>query len=350
MKSHFLALHIPFLVLCLLLIFAVPVQGGTWKVYTERTGWFSKGPLPSNTVQTLWTDGQNLWVGTYEGLVKFNGEKWSPVYKGNYWKVKHGKPIGYKGNVPEIPDNRVNCIEYVGDKIWFGTDKGIITYDTQRGTWEPQVFHFKTWDNGYIQVLFKEHNRVWIGNWGTGLAYYDLLQEKLKVISFNEGFKGKLITGITLFNQALWVGTLDGGMNRLNLHTGNWINRRTDNSDFPSNAIKAMAATEKPIPQIWFATDKGVLRFIPSEEKSSMSMIFTGEHFKLPSDDITALLIDNEDIWVATRAGLCRYSDREWITISLPHQVSGYRITSIIKYKDALWFGFQHGGVASYLP
>jgi ligand-binding sensor domain-containing protein len=86
-------------------------DGTTWTVYDE-----SNSDIPSNYTEVLFIDDENIWVGTSEnGLVKFDGSQWTIFNKAN----------------SRISDNNIESIivDKNGTK-WFGTLwKGVVFYN-----------------------------------------------------------------------------------------------------------------------------------------------------------------------------------------------------------------------------
>ncbi|MDP7421506.1 MAG: hypothetical protein QGH40_06490 [bacterium] len=347
MRYRFLPIHFAIYCFVLLSLAVQPVSGKSWETFSNSKGMFKQGPLPSDTVQALWTDGTVLWVGTHEGIIKFDGKSWSPAYFGNYWKIKHRQAEGYTGNVEAIPDNRINSILGIGDDVWFATDTGIVIYKTKFGTWEQIKFMHPKWDSGYIQVLVKGKKHLWIGSWGNGVAYYDLEKKTLHTFGKNDGFIGNHVTGIATLGDTIWVGTLNNGINKFNLKDRTWTHLHQNNSILPSNTIKALAAVGGDKPQIWISTDSGVLRIFPSEE---FIPVFTTKNSGLSANSVDSLLINNNTTWFATRIGICSFHDETWSKMTMPSSLKGLRINQIISYQDSLWFATLHGGLLRYTP
>jgi ligand-binding sensor domain-containing protein len=86
------------------------IPGDTaWTVYqTSNSG------IPNNNVYALAIDENNLkWVGTKEGLAKFNDTTWTT------WNTENS----------DLPSNQINCIvidKY--DNKWIGTDNGLAVF------------------------------------------------------------------------------------------------------------------------------------------------------------------------------------------------------------------------------
>ncbi len=95
------------------------LEGGQWRIYTARDG------LPSNRTYGLTVDGNNIWVGTYDGIAKFDGNAWSVPFS------MQNRTIFYPSVHAIAFDNRRN--------IWIGhIDKGVSQYNSGEGKW---IFH-----------------------------------------------------------------------------------------------------------------------------------------------------------------------------------------------------------------
>ena len=76
-----------------------------------RTVWEASAGLPQNTVQAvLQTRDGYIWLGTEEGLVRFDGEKFD---------------VFNRANTPELPGKDVNSLFEAPDgSLWIGMDGG----------------------------------------------------------------------------------------------------------------------------------------------------------------------------------------------------------------------------------
>ena len=114
--------------------------------------------LPSNEVACIAIDGSgNKWIGTRDGLAKFDGSNWTIYNKSN----------------SGLPDNNVHCIviDNSGNK-WIGTGGGgLAKFDNSNWT----VYNTSNSDlpNDWINCINLDgtHNK-WIGTRG-GLSLFD---------------------------------------------------------------------------------------------------------------------------------------------------------------------------------
>jgi len=81
-----------------------------WELNTSKNYNKDNSGMPGGHVKALSVDSQNnLWIGTNNGLVKFNGQKWN----------------NYNSNNSGLPNNEINSIAIdAKDILWIGTERG----------------------------------------------------------------------------------------------------------------------------------------------------------------------------------------------------------------------------------
>src|SRR3954453_1403842 len=89
--------------------------------FPHRT-WQTTDGLPQNSVLALaQTPDGYLWGGTWEGLVRFDGVRFT---------------VFDKNNTPALPGSSVHCLERAPDgMLWIGTNEGLASW--RRGAFLP---------------------------------------------------------------------------------------------------------------------------------------------------------------------------------------------------------------------
>ena len=71
-------------------------------------------PLPHNRVSQIKQDKQgNFWIGTNDGLAKFDGNNWQVYTSAN----------------SSLPQATITDIVFIGNIIWLGTINGLVKFD-----------------------------------------------------------------------------------------------------------------------------------------------------------------------------------------------------------------------------
>lgn len=177
-------------------------DGENWQLYTKKDG------LPSDEIFSLTVDDQdNLWVGTWEGVAKFDGNDWS---------------LPYQAEKDTIFNNRISAIAFDAQQnIWIGHIRdGVSQYRQADSTW----IHITT-DNE------------------AGLA-----GNKIRKILVRPAEKGQ--------PESIWFATADGGISRL--EQDEWTVYR-DETGLPGNEVSDLILDR--FNRVWAATSKGVAYF-----------------------------------------------------------------------------------------
>jgi ligand-binding sensor domain-containing protein len=121
----------------------VKFDGINWTIYnTENSG------LPYNEINTLLIESENrIWIGTGGGLVMFDGNNW----------------IVYDKSNSQIPDNYILIVNSDNNgSIWFGIIDGLAKFDGTNWTVYDELY------GAHITAIHADENdNIWIGTEGT---------------------------------------------------------------------------------------------------------------------------------------------------------------------------------------
>jgi len=171
---------------------------GRWRNFSERDG------LPSDFIQCLDADDENLWAGAgrYDrgGVARFNfkSQQWRSFLSGDF----------SEGNSP--PTNRITCIKVVNGRVWCGMKEAIASYDIRADRWQTlrreHYAHFTS-----IEVCA---NRIWFGadQYNTpgpksGILNCNLAGEDWKTLSREDGLPDLGIHAMATDHERLILGT-----------------------------------------------------------------------------------------------------------------------------------------------
>jgi ligand-binding sensor domain-containing protein len=126
-------------------------DGSNWTVYNT-----SNSGLPHNAVRALAIGGSNIWMGTYYGgVAKFDGTNWTV----------------YNTSNSGLPDNLILSLAIDGSNIWIGTWGGLAKFDGTNWT----VYNTSNSglpDNWVFAIAIDGSDNKWIGTWLGGVAVY----------------------------------------------------------------------------------------------------------------------------------------------------------------------------------
>jgi ligand-binding sensor domain-containing protein/serine phosphatase RsbU (regulator of sigma subunit) len=284
--------------------------------------WQTKDGLPQNSANCIIQDKNGyVWFGTEEGLVRFDGIKFT---------------VFNQDNTPAIKNNYIYtmCLDKSG-RLWLGTHGGGLTlYDNGK---------FSTFDisdglsNTNITALsVVSDNSLWIGTKGGGLNHYK--DGKFTTLTVKDGLANNIIQSIfqDLDDGSLWIGTTEG----LNHYQdGKFVDFTTANSLSNNNILSIYKDREK---NLWIGTTAGLNKF--SNGKFSVITSKNG----LSQDRISSIFQDKDgNLWIGTQgAGVNRLQGDKIDKFDSKDILGSSAIISF--YEDAeqnLWIGTQAAGL-----
>ncbi len=324
-------------------------------------GWQTAQGLPQNSVLSMaqTADGY-LWMGTEEGLVRFDGVKFTTFDKHtaglqnnlvqtllldrqqNLWigttggglsKFSHGKFTAYTTRNGLSNDSILSLYQDPRGALWIGTDGGGLI------RFENGAFHVFTKadglpDNVVFSIAGDAYGNLWIGTHG-GLC--KLSDGVFHSFSEKEGLGSNRIHSVYVDRHGtVWVGTNGEGLYRLE-PTG--TTRYTTKDGLTSNAILSMY--EDAAGSLWIGTGGGGLDRLANGKFSSFT-----EKDGLLGKDVWAILEDREgSLWIGTAGGgLNCLKKGSFTTLSTSDGLISDTILPV--YEDsqgALWMGSDRG-------
>jgi signal transduction histidine kinase/ligand-binding sensor domain-containing protein/CheY-like chemotaxis protein len=326
-----------------------------------HTTWQTEDGLPQSSVSTIiQTHDGYLWLGTQEGLVRFDGVRftvfdtrntealknnfiltllesrdgslWIGVYGGGLVRFKEGRFTVYTTN-EGLSHDIVRCIYEGRDgSLWIGTGGGI----TQLKDGKFTVFTAKEGlSNNVVRAVLEDNDgTIWIGTDGGGVNR--LKDGKVTAYTTREGLSNNTIWSLYEDKEGnLWIGTHGGGLNRLN---DGKLTIYTTSNGLSSDAVSAIYQDRHR--NLWIGTDGGGLnRF--SDGKFTRYTTTEG----LSDNAVLSIYEDREgSLWVGTNGGgLNRFREGKFTPFTTKEGLSSNAIWSVYESSDgSLWIG-THG-------
>lgn len=148
------------------------------------------------------------------------------------------------------------------------------------------------------------------------VCFFLLLNSQLSAIKFIKNYTRKgpfsqsgYIKDIAVFSGFAYFATSNGLM-IFDFKNGNWSNLNKNNSRIPSNYISTIAI-DNYNKSIWLGTDSGIVRYSPSVAQEVNKWRVYTKKDGLPDNEITAIAVDQEYVWVGTRYwGVTRFDKK----------------------------------------
>ncbi len=331
--------------LTILLIVTNIITANAFSSNLRKVTLFDSKRIMSDFVQSLYNDGEYLWIGTYNGLSLYsNGRVIKNLY--NDYNIVKSNLFSKKTGNSFLIDNRINDIEKISSKIYIATDGGLSVYDYEENEWSSIDTNNSILESDYIQSIASEGTRLWIGTADSGLYVWDTSGGNWQKIgatgpqgSIFGSFDGKNITRVVSAPEKnlLFVGTMDKGL--FVSQDGRWRNITTkypSNSFLPSDRILSMHFFRD---KLYIGTNRGLVIY----DNDNFTLI--NERHGLRNAVILSINDDGEHIFMGTARGLYKLNQGEG-TPARMLEGENFRILDIAVYNKKLFLATQNFGVA----
>ena len=265
----------------------LPYVYSEWKQFTVKDG------LPNDHIFAVKVHGDDVWVGTENGLACINkrtgairkwnesdglpwrvvsaidvhpktGDVWIGMFGGGLARFSGGRFDHWHQLNSGLVNDVVYGVAVENDNVWAATTAGASRYNTVTGEWtiftEKNAPMEEIWNYGVTYGSGK----VFLGVWGSGVLEFDVATERWKEyldpdgemeieLFRDDGMVHVITTGVSYVDNILYASTYFGACRYDGRH---WRGFFTQDGGTPSdftNAVKGRSAYEA-----WFLTDKGV--------------------------------------------------------------------------------------------
>jgi diguanylate cyclase (GGDEF)-like protein len=334
-----------------------PLKAITQYMYRS---WGAEEGLPQLSVTDILQSADGyVWVGTQEGIARFDGVRFTVFNKRNTEAIDNvaitsiaqtddgvlwfGTEIAgllryHQGKFERLTardglgSNRIrDLVVEEGDTLWIGTSDGLSRY---RGG------EFETWDTGdglphpVVEVLSRGADGLWIGTPAGVARLAGERIERIEIASLSRNTSvGALLEDA---DGTLWIGT--NGQGLVSFREGRGVSYRAADG-LGDDRIEQLA--EDPRGALWIGTVTGGLVRLVGDEFSS----FATED-GLRNNWVASLAFDREgNLWVGTLGGgLGRFGEGKLTPFGKPEGLSGHDVWSVFQdSKGAMWIGTNEG-------
>ena len=290
-----------------------------------------------------------IWLATEDGLDRYDGVS---------FKVYQHDPA----DVASLPSSFVWDVEEDGaGDVWIATNAGL-------AVWRRASDQIERLDEvgGHIRTvrLAPARDALWVGTRDAGLLRLDLASRQTRKFANDPADPGSLSNDsiYTLYfdsQQRLWIGT-DGGLNQLPRDGESFVRYAADPSDPASlSDASVRAIAEDDSGGLWVGTSKGGLhRLDPASGNFERFRHDPDVSSSLAHDHVRAVLFDADGrLWVGTRQGLDLFDrDRRTFThyqhdAQDASSLADNNVLTLAQDRGGIiWIGTRLGGVHKWKP
>jgi diguanylate cyclase (GGDEF)-like protein len=330
--------------------------------------WTSDAGLPQNTIEAIvQTRDGYLWMGTEEGLVRFDGTRfvvsdrqsapalrsafvsslfesadgtlWIGTYGGGLARLRQGRIEAFH---PELLGfDRIRTIHAANGVLFAATaGGGLLRIDGER------VRRFTTRDGLPVDriwtVIGDGADGLWVATHGGGVVRWRDGAVRQRITS-REGLPNDFARTILRDpDGTLWIGTDGGGL--AEWRDGAIVRVVTTRDGLPSNLIRSLRRDRDG--SLWIGTDGGLARW--RDRRAETLGVADG----LPSPTIRTVIEDREgSLWVGTTGGLVRLNDTRFLPFTRKEGLSVDSARAVLQDREGrMWVGTDGGGLCRVLP
>lgn len=248
----------------------------------------------------------NLWIGDGSAVyVRAQGSK--QFIRFTYDETESASPGNYVVN---------ELFEDAAGDIWLGYfPSGVDVVDRQASIFDNYRYSASNTNSvtegGVLSAVKDRAGNLWIGA-GYGLNYFDPVQQKFTRYKHDptnpKSMSGNTVLALSLdeANDQLWLGIWSGGLNRLDLSTGQFKHYLPDaNNPTAIRGREPWSVVRDSKGYLWVATEEGLNRYDPATDSFRY---FIPPPEQLDGDKVLyarVVYVDKQDrIWVGAIRGL----------------------------------------------
>jgi ligand-binding sensor domain-containing protein/signal transduction histidine kinase len=281
--------------------------------------WTTENGLPQNSILSITqTRDGYLWLGTWGGLARFDGVRFT---------------VFERGNTPALNNNYIYALYEGRDgSLWIGTGGGGLTR-FRDGKFTTYTTNDGLSINDLRSVCEDDVGNLWIGTMGGGLNRFS--DGRFTVFTTRDGLSSNFVYSLYKDRKgSLWAGT-SGGLSRFK--DGKFITYAT--KDGLGNYSRQSIAEDRD-GRLWFGTLGGLYR------------LMDGKLTKYPPGDgrsrmrAQSMFEDSDgNLWIGTGGGgLLRFQNGRLKSFSRSDGLSHEIVTSIAEDREGnLWIGTLGG-------
>lgn len=307
---------------------------------------------PNLLILSLIIKENEVWIGTNTGLFRYNRNE--NVLKSYMYN---------RNNFRSISQDYITDLAVTHDKrLLVSTLRGLNIYNPITDDFERILSNDKSsvhsnnnLNSNFLNCILTDKDIIWIGSETGGVN--KMTPQRLTVRNYAYSKENPFSLSQNPVNaiyedknETLWVGTVEGGLNRKLKGQEQFTHYTTDGPSYIGhNSVSALTSDHEN--RLWIGSwGNGItLLDINHPERRAMKYISSHTYPGFPIDFIGSLQYDpiNRGVWIGTNPGIYFY-DMETDQISLPFNDKGTEnaygsIGALIDTKGRLWMGSMEG-------
>ena len=310
--------------------------------YVHRV-WQTEQGLPQNSAYALCqTQSGYLWIGTAEGLVRFDGVHFTTFTK---------------NSTPALQSNWISSFaEHPDGRLYIGTRAGVVCLFN--GIFTNVSASLGMPPSLVRALLFDNNGSLWIATNSDGVfclpsqslrhtlntsRQTQAKADSVKILQYTtrDGLKSNSVLSLmqTPDNGAVWLGTQGQGINRI--YAGR-VDTPQGQGSIANASVRALLC-DRDGRRIWIGAQNGLSCY----SNGSFASVTAKNALSQPS--IQALLQDYQGtLWVGTFGGVYRLRNGIWDGFTDAQGLSNNTVQSLLQdHEGSLWIGTFGGGINS---
>lgn len=255
--------------------------------------------ISRNIIWSIFTEGETMWVGSNEGLNKYEratnvNTAFTPVILVNNEKRTNAIYSLFRLN---------------SSQLMVGTDGGVYQFNTSNSTFSPVYFGNLRITHRTYTIVEDSKNRLWIGTMDGGLYLISADRNQYRNYTMSRGLPSNIIREIFIdSDDQVYLGT-DNGLCKV-VENGSTLKFEVfhyevgNSNSLRNNSILSIAEDHDGF--IWVGTFGGGLNRL--DKKNNLFVSYT-EKDGLPNNVIYGILVDEKNnLWCSTNNGICRFN------------------------------------------
>ncbi len=333
----------------------IGLNGKIYKVEAGTNGNLQEKPVaqcltftPDVSCSDFIAKENEIWISTNEGLFRYNKNE-------NIVKQYRHDPKDRHS----LSQNFLSCLAVTNDKqLMVASLKGINIYNPIKDNFDRiGDQYYPTGSNllnsNFVNCIYIEGKHIWIGTESGGIN--KLSYKRLNIQNYRNNPKDPATLSNNPVNAiyeeangTLWVGTVEGGLNRKLPNSNDFTHYTHENGKLSHNSVSVITAD--PEGHLWVGSWGGGISILDLKKPNNVvKTLITNQEMKFPINFVGTLTYDpiNNGMWIGANQGIFFY-DLKTQTIHSPladqptENIYGC-IGSCIDRNGQLWIGCLEG-------